>query len=303
MKSIHEIGNTPIYEAFALSKMLETGMIYLKLESYNPTGSHKDRVAGINLQKAQAQHKNGITVGTCGSYGLAVAWACSHTNFNCKIFIPQKYRNSKIQKISQYTDDIVFIDGSYEDAIAESQAFAAGNNYYDGNPFNENSETCFDAYGSIANEIMAASPERFDIIWLPVGNGTTLTGLYRGFEKQNYKPGYGAISSSNGSAVLSSMENGKPIQLDKESLQENETNEPLVSWMPPTNIRELIDFRKSASVICKEINDAGLVSAMRMLRESEGIVTPPYSAAGLAGLISEKSRFDSSISHLIILTS
>lgn len=294
------VGNTPVHEAKALSKMLGTGHVYLKMESHNPTGSHKDRLAMTNVDRARFENKNGITVGTCGSYGLSIAWACHNAGLPCRIFIPRKYSNSKI---SEYTSDIFFIEGSYEDAIAESQRFSSANNYFDGNPFAGNAELCYGAYASIAREIMTVYSGKFDVVWLPVGNGTTLTGVYREFKRQNYSPVYGAVSSLNGSAVLSSMNNAAEVVLNKDTLNESEINEPLVSWMPPTNISELIAFSQSCTVLGLQYTDADLIAAAELLNKCEKISSPPYSAAGLAGLIHERSRFDSGTSHLIILTS
>ena len=78
--ALEAIGNTPIIK---LQKIVPANCanIYVKLESYNPTGSKKDRMALAMIEHAEkrSQLRPGMTVVeyTGGSTGSALAFVCA----------------------------------------------------------------------------------------------------------------------------------------------------------------------------------------------------------------------------------
>jgi len=304
-RTIPNVGNTPLVIASRLGDYLGLDSLLLKLERNNPTGSHKDRVANANISAAIDNKNPGITIGTCGSYGIALMQACQAADFPCKIFVPKRYHNKKSAYLSQFPDRVEMVPGNYEDAIEISNSFAKKSGFFNGNPFGLNSELCFSSYESMATEILKDCPNLKHSIWLPVGNGTTFTGMYRGFEKHKVYPQWGAVSSKNNSAVLQSMRLGKNIIFPESKLDETKYNEPLVSCIPPSNIEEMIGYYQSGRVCCPEVTDQELCQASNLLKDIENIQCAPYAAAGLAGLMKAKHirKVDPNSAHIIVLSS
>src|ERR671917_36347 len=84
---IESIGHTPLVELKRMSP--KPGVrIWAKLESYNPTGSVKDRVARSLIEDAEARGAIGpgqtILEPTSGNTGISMAMICSHKGYPLK---------------------------------------------------------------------------------------------------------------------------------------------------------------------------------------------------------------------------
>ena len=64
-KSHEVLGNTPLISAKNLGKELGIERLYLKYEGSNPTGTQKDRVASLHVQKAVEYGYDTVVVGSC----------------------------------------------------------------------------------------------------------------------------------------------------------------------------------------------------------------------------------------------
>ena len=82
------IGHTPIVR---MSRLVEPGMaeVWVKLESHNPTGSYKDRMALAMVEGAEARGdiRPGDTIVeyTGGSTGSSLAFVCSVKGYRLRI--------------------------------------------------------------------------------------------------------------------------------------------------------------------------------------------------------------------------
>src|ERR1700709_1311044 len=88
---VEAIGNTPLVELKRLSP--KPGVrIWAKLESANPTGSVKDRVARALIEDAEA--KGAIAPGqtilepTSGNTGISLGMICSLRGYRLKVVMP-----------------------------------------------------------------------------------------------------------------------------------------------------------------------------------------------------------------------
>lgn len=96
--SLSLIGNTPLVELSRI-KIPNNNRIFAKLESYNPAGGVKDRVALHILQKAKKEgslHKNSVVIeATAGNTGLGIAFVCLHFNIKAILVVPDKFSTEK----------------------------------------------------------------------------------------------------------------------------------------------------------------------------------------------------------------
>ncbi len=111
------IGNTP---------MVTEQNVYLKLEYFNPTGSHKDRTAYFMVQEA-TEHglKKGDTVieYTSGNTGISVAWVAARMGLKSVILVPENTSPDKLSLIKLYGGEIIKIrDGEDGHSYAEELA-------------------------------------------------------------------------------------------------------------------------------------------------------------------------------------
>jgi len=132
---IQAIGNTPLVELKRLSP--KPGVrIYAKLESYNPTGSVKDRVARAMIE--DAEEKGAIRPGqtilepTSGNTGISLAMICKRKGYPLKVVMPDNVTEERTQLLRMYGAEIVYSPGGEgsNGAVAMALAMAEGDSSF-----------------------------------------------------------------------------------------------------------------------------------------------------------------------------
>jgi cysteine synthase len=111
---VQAIGNTPLVELKRLSP--KPGVrIWAKLESHNPTGSVKDRVARALIEDAEEKGAIGpgqtILEPTSGNTGISLAMICSRKGYPLKVVMPQNVTPERTQLLEMYGAEIVYSPG------------------------------------------------------------------------------------------------------------------------------------------------------------------------------------------------
>jgi cysteine synthase len=112
---VQAIGNTPLIELPRLSP--KPGVhIWAKLESHNPTGSVKDRVARALIEDAEGKGAIGpghtILEPTSGNTGISLAMICSRKGYPLKVVMPENVTRERTQLLRMYGAEIVYSEGS-----------------------------------------------------------------------------------------------------------------------------------------------------------------------------------------------
>jgi [CysO sulfur-carrier protein]-thiocarboxylate-dependent cysteine synthase len=112
---VQSIGNTPLIELKRLSP--KPGVrLWAKLESRNPTGSVKDRVARALIE--DAEEKGAIRPGqtilepTSGNTGISLAMICSRKGYPLKVVMPDNVTPERTQLLEMYGAQIVYSEGA-----------------------------------------------------------------------------------------------------------------------------------------------------------------------------------------------
>src|ERR1700687_1316570 len=112
---VQAIGNTPLVELARLSP--KPGVrIWAKLESHNPTGSVKDRVARALIEDAEDKGliRPGQTIlePTSGNTGISLAMICGRKGYPLKVVMPENVTPERRQLLQMYGAEIVYSPGS-----------------------------------------------------------------------------------------------------------------------------------------------------------------------------------------------
>lgn len=78
-------GNTPLIELPELATDIGASKLFVKNEAANPTGSHKDRMAALLVQRAREIGAKTIAVASSGNAGTAIAAYASHAGLHCVV--------------------------------------------------------------------------------------------------------------------------------------------------------------------------------------------------------------------------
>src|SRR5919201_1199098 len=133
---VEAIGNTPLVELKRLSP--KPGVrIYIKLESYNPTGSVKDRVARAMIERAEEEGliSPGQTIlePTSGNTGISLAMICRRKGYPLKVVMPDNVTQERTQLLRMFGAEIVYSPGEQgsNGAVAMALEMAdADSSYY-----------------------------------------------------------------------------------------------------------------------------------------------------------------------------
>jgi cysteine synthase B len=164
--------------------------IYAKLESYNPTGSVKDRVARSMIERAEQDGliAPGQTIlePTSGNTGISLAMICSRKGYPLKVVMPDNVTEERTQLLRMYGAEIVYSPGeqSSNGAVAMALEMAeADSSYY--MPYQYGNQANPDAhYHGTAVEILDEL-DRVDMFVAGLGTGGTLMGNARRLKEEN----------------------------------------------------------------------------------------------------------------------
>lgn len=305
-----EVGDTSFVRARNIEREFGLRQIFLKFEGGNPSGTQKDRIAFAQAMDALRRGFDAITIATCGNYGVAVALAASLAGLRCIIFIPEAFHTKRVKEMEDVGAEIRRIPGDYEHAVDVSQEFAHKNEVYDANPGGDNTALQLRAYGQIAYEIYDELRDAPRAVAVPVSNGTTLAGVYRGFlslyrrGKISRMPHMVAGSSFMKNPIVQAFLKNSPTceDLEPEKIRETAVNEPLVNWRSIDGDYALEAIRATGGWAANA-SDKGMLAFSRLIREREGLNVLPASTAGLSALM-ERHRKDPNPNdrYVVVLT-
>src|ERR1700758_1069665 len=112
---VQAIGHTPLVECKRLSP--KPGVrLWAKLESRNPTGSVKDRVARAMIEDAEEKGliRPGQTIlePTSGNTGISLAMICSRKGYPVKVVMPENVTRERTELLRMYGAEIVYSEGA-----------------------------------------------------------------------------------------------------------------------------------------------------------------------------------------------
>lgn len=154
--------------------------VYGKLDFMMPTGSFKDRGTTVLVSAARGLGVERVVEDSSGNAAASLAAYCARAKIRATIFAPAHASPNKLAQIRVYGAELRAIEGAREksaeaaqDAVLNEGAYYASHYY---NPF------ALFGMQTTAWEIWEQLGRRApDNVILPVGHGTNMAGIYRGF--------------------------------------------------------------------------------------------------------------------------
>ena len=182
------IGNTPVVRI----NHLDTGpcTLYAKLESHNPGGSIKDRIALVMIEEAEKRGdlKPGATLveGTAGNTGLGLALVAAQKGYRMILVIPDKMSREKISNLKAMGAEVVITRSDvgkghpeYYQDLAKKIADETPGSYFINQFGNPDNPLAHEKH--TGPEIWEQMNRDLDAIVIGVGSSGTVTGLSRFF--------------------------------------------------------------------------------------------------------------------------
>jgi cysteine synthase len=186
---IQAIGNTPLIELRRLTP--KPGVrIWAKMESFNPTGSVKDRVARSMIEDAEEKGliRPGQTIlePTSGNTGISLAMICRRKGYPLKVVMPDNVTPERTQLLHMFGAEIVYSPGDQGSNGAVAMALEMAEQdasyympYQYGNQANPLAH-----YNGTAPEILEELGGDITAFVAGLGTGGTLMGNGRRFKEE-----------------------------------------------------------------------------------------------------------------------
>ena len=159
--------------------VVDQRLVHFKLEFTNPTGSFKDRGMTIVLTALKAIGVTEALEDSSGNAGAAFAAYAARAGVRASVFVPAAASGPKLTQIAAYGADIHAIEGPRSNTAAAAQQAAAHGSYYASHVYNP---LGLAGQATVAYELWEQLGRAPQTVVLPVGNGTLLLGLHRGFK-------------------------------------------------------------------------------------------------------------------------
>ncbi|MEN2974907.1 MAG: cysteine synthase family protein [Candidatus Caldarchaeales archaeon] len=179
------IGRTPLVKVHRIVKD-RAADIYVKLEYYNPTGSHKDRIAIYMIREAELRGfiKPGDVVveASSGNTAISVAWASSILGYRAEIFVEEQASPAKLKLIKSFGARLIEVPskppsdpGNY---VAVAKRYAEEHGYFYLNQY-ANEANVKAHYETTAAEIYDQLGDNVDVFVMGIGTCGTISGVGR----------------------------------------------------------------------------------------------------------------------------
>lgn len=273
------IGHTPMLELAGF----DTGpcRLFVKLESANPGGSIKDRIARSMIEAAEADGslKPGGTIveATAGNTGLGLAQVGVLKGYRILLVVPDKMSREKIQHLRAMGVDVRITRSDvgkghpdyYQDMADRLARDIPGAIYINqfSNPANPKAHE-----ETTGPEIFQQMGGDVDAVVVGVGSGGTLTGLGRFFKKVSPKTEM-VLADPDGSILAPLINTGKMIEPG--------------SWVVEGIGEDFIPDNCDLSLVAKAytIPDAESIAAARELLSKAGVFGGSSSGTLLAAAL------------------
>jgi threonine dehydratase len=157
-----------------------SGLLALKLENLQHTGSFKPRGAFANLLTRQVPAA-GVAAASGGNHGVAVAFAAMRLGIKATIFVAKITTAAKVDRIRAYGAELVVTGEVYPEAVAACEAYVAHTGALAIHPYDQ-PETIL-GQGSVGMELEADHSD-IDTLLVAVGGGGLIGGIAAWYERR-----------------------------------------------------------------------------------------------------------------------
>ena len=297
------VGQTPLYKKAELDTESLESELYLKDDSQNPTYSFKDRASTLVAAFAKERNFDVIITASTGNAGSSLAGICASSGQKAIVLVPENAPIAKLTQIIMYGAKIVPVKGTYDDAFDLSIEATKKFGWYNRNTaFNP---LTIEGKKSVSFELFDEMGEQIpDKIFIPVGDGVILSGVYKGFEDLlelgyiSKMPVIVAVQSSGSNNLISN------VYTDKLKFKPSNTIADSISVDIPRNFFMAKQFLLKYYGEVLSVDDKTILTASKKLSENTGLFSEPAAATAFAGYLNYKmnNRLTPDSKNVVLLT-
>lgn len=300
-------GCTPLVPAPSIAEQLDVGMVYIKLEGHNPTGSFKDRGATLAISAARGADTEQVALASAGNAGHAAAAYAARAGLEAHVFLPARSGFTQKAMVNVHGGDLTVVQGRLSDAgRAFREALSEHPEWFpvatDDTPYRREGKKTM--YYEIVEQLGWQAP---DAIVYPTGGGVGLLGMAKAADELDridwveQKTRFFAAQATGCAPVVEAFDAGAD---DVGAVDGPDTICGGIEVNAPTAGREILKVLRDTDGGAVTTDDDAIVDAALDLAASEGLGIAPTAAAALSGaeVLANEGTFDEDDDVVLVAT-
>ncbi|MEN9946828.1 MAG: threonine synthase [Pseudomonadota bacterium] len=294
---------TPLIKSRKLGKNMGVEL-YLKVEGKNPTGSFKDRGTAVEVSVAKEKGAKAIILASTGNMAASCACYAAVAGLPCFILVPEGVPPGKLSQVLAFGGHIVQVKGTYNDAADLAYQIAQEMGFYLAGDYAFRLEGAKTAAYEAIDQMFFQVP---DYLVVPIGCGTNIGGIYKGF-MDYYRlglidklPRFIGVQATGAQAVVNSFEQ-KTNQIG--TLNTVNTLASAIAVANPLDGLKALEAINNTNGYAVSVTDNEILASQHKMAKEEGIFAESSAAATIAGLtkLIEQGKIEAHKKVMCILT-
>jgi len=294
------VGNTPLWAPERLRRELEFPGLFIKDEGLNPTCSLKDRASSLVSAFAARSGIGEIALASSGNAGSSMAGVGAAAGQRVTLFLPRTAPQAKLVQALQYGARLFRVDGSYDDAYELSLAYTrrfggmSRNTAY--NPMTVEGKK------TVSLEVVRQLGRLPDCVFVSVGDGCILAGVYKGFRDlcrlglADRIPVVYAVQADGAAPLLRAFETGRFRREPGCTVADS-----IAVEVPRGGFLALRRLREHGGRVVR-VSDGQILAAQARLSRTAGLFTEPAGAAAFAGFLEARPNLPADSLAVVLAT-
>jgi len=253
--------------------------VTLKIETMNPIRSFKGRGADFFFRENREMvASRQVVCATAGNFGQAVAYAAVRNGVKPIVFCATNANPLKVERMKRLGADVRQSGENFDASKVAAKEYCAQHSAY----FVEDGRdvAISEGAGSIAVELMASTS--LDTVVVPLGNGALISGIATWIKHVKPTVRVVGVSSKGADAMEASWKS--------QTIVERSSVDTIADGIAVrTPVPEALEDMRGVVDDVVLVEESSILSAMRTLFVTSGIVSEPAGVAGIAGLMEHES--------------
>ncbi len=276
-------GDTPLVSLERTAEELGLEWLWGKLEFMAPTGSFKDRGSAVLTTMGRDLGVTEFVEDSSGNAGASLSAYAAAARLYAHVFAPASAASGKLDQIQVFGANLHKIEGPRQAATEAAEKFVAERELV---YMSHNLSPYFsEGMKAVSYELVEVLGDEIEHVVLPVGNGSLLIGMVRGYQELKeagiieHIPKFHAVQAHAVRPVVAALNDEK--WLAEDALP---TRASGIAVSKPPRLTEMVEAIRLTHGTGVTIEEESLTTWQKRLASSEGIFAELTSAGAFAGL-------------------
>jgi len=280
-------GGTPLVQLKRLAEEERSPRLYVKDEAFNPTGSFKARGLAVAVSRAKVLGARKLALPTAGNAGGALAAYAARAGLEAYVLMPKDAPQANQLECKAHGARLILVDGLISDCGRMLNERKEREGWFDVSTLKEPYR--IEGKKTLGYELFEQLGGRLPgAILYPTGGGVGLIGMWKAFEEMEAmgwigleRPKMIVVQASGCAPIVKAFDAGKTESEPWKDAQTLAAGLRVPKALGDFLVLEAVHRSKGAAVA---VDDGAILTAVRRLAQSEGILACPEGAATLAAL-------------------